>query len=108
MKRCTGFLSLLIIVLVLSTSDAGGGPPQKTPASAAPLGNLKIEISKVAQTMMVGDAFTGPSIYALLGQIYLRIKNVGNLPVCSKIVASVEEYKDSELRYTQSQRSSLP
>src|ERR1700735_814967 len=104
MKMAASLLSLLIPLLGF-TFAAGRGIDQKTPAPSASLGNLKIEISKIEKTTMVGDALKGLSTY---GEIHVKIKNIGEFPVCAKIVASVEQYKSSELQYTQLLNVGLP
>ena len=98
----------LLIPLVGLTFAAGRGIDQKMPVPSALLGNLKIEISKIEQTTMVGDALKGLSTYRPTGAVYLKIKNIGDFSVCATILASVEEYKGSELQYTQWLSIGLP
>ena len=51
---------------------------------------------------MVGDSFDGETIsHHQFGYIYLHFKNLGDFPVCVSLVPAVEEYKGSELQYTQ-------
>jgi hypothetical protein len=97
----------VLISLMFMTISAEVSLPQKPPASSSRLGNLRIEISKVDQTVMVGDSFSGLSSYRMLGKIYLKIRNDGDFPACVAIVPTVEEYKGSELQHTQSLRTAL-
>jgi hypothetical protein len=95
-----GCLSLIVAVLVVG-APIRSGTPQKAPSATALLGNLRVEILKVEQTELVADSFTGPSSSRKFGRIYLNIKNIGDFPVCGTLMLSIEEYKDSELQYTQ-------
>lgn len=61
------------------------------------LGRLQISVTKFEQFILVGDSFTGPTHYDRIGHVYLRIRNVGDFPICAELVPTVEEYKNSEL-----------
>jgi hypothetical protein len=100
-ERC---LSLIVAVLVVS-APVRSGTPQKALSATALLGNLRVEILKVEQTELVGDSFTGPSISRQFGRVYLNIRNIGDFRVCGTLMPSIEEYKDSELQYTQKLKS---
>ena len=93
---------LLLVPLALAFCAREGGSAQKASSCSESLGQLQITVSKVEQYTMVGDSFDGRTTsYNQFGYIYLHFKNVGHLPVCVSLLPSVEEYKGSELQYTQ-------
>src|SRR5271170_2025214 len=77
--------------------------PQTVSATPEKLGQLEITVSKVEQFTMIADRFDGTAISSgrRVGRIYLHFKNVGDFPVCTSLVPSVEEYKGAEWQYTQ-------
>lgn len=97
----------LIIALSVLSAPVQSRPPQKVPIATASLGNLRIEIVKVEQTTSAVDSFDGPSRSHLRGRVYLRIRNIGDFPVCSVLLPSMEEYKGSELQYAQELKTGL-
>ena len=100
--------SLVLFAMFLSSAPGRSGFARKPPAASALLGNLKIEISKVDRSVVVGDSFSGPSSYQQFGKVHVKIRNVGDFPACAVLVPSIEEYKGSELQYTQELKTDLP
>lgn len=72
------------------------------------LGNLELSVSKVEHSILIADSFTGPTHYTSIAQVYLRIRNVGEFPICAELIPTVEEYKDSELWNTEPIKTGLP
>jgi hypothetical protein len=64
---------------------------------AVQLGQLQIIATRTEQQMIIADNFTGPSKYFERIHVYVSIKNVGDFPVCAKLIPMIEEYKGSEL-----------
>jgi hypothetical protein len=96
------FRCLFVVALALGSYGFVEATPQTGPAPTKALGQIEVTVSKVEQYTMVGDSFNGRTTsYNQSGYIYLHFKNVGHLPVCVSLLPSVEEYKRSELQYTQ-------
>jgi hypothetical protein len=101
MKKSIRFVGILLGSFVLAAFRAGevSSPIAEPPSEW--LGNLKIRVVKTEQTVLIADSFIGPSTYLQVGQIYVRIQNSGDFPVCASLVPTVEEYKGAEWTYTQ-------
>jgi hypothetical protein len=102
MTKSARFRCLFVVALALVSYGFVEATPQIGSAPTKVLGQLEITVSKVEQYTAAGDRFDGgPISYHQFGYIYLHVKNVGEFPVCVSLVPSVEEYKGSELQYTQ-------
>jgi len=65
--------------------------------TAVQLGQLEIIATDIQHIAFIGDSFPGPSKYSESIRVFVRIKNVGDSPVCAKLIPTIEEYKGSEL-----------
>src|SRR5271170_5861083 len=93
----------LVFILAMILDGFVSAYPQTVAAPSEKLGQVEITVSKVEQGSMIADRFDGgpPASSYPEGRIYLQFKNVGDIPVCVEFVPAVEEYKASELQYTQ-------
>ena len=91
-----------VVALALILDGLVSASPQTSSIPSEKLGQLQITVSKVEQYTMAGDRFDGgPISYRQFGYIHLHFKNVGGFAVCVSLMPFVEEYKGSELQYTQ-------
>jgi hypothetical protein len=105
--RMSASCVLLIVALSLISAPDRSGASQKVPISTAVLGNLKIEILRVDQTVLIGDSLIGRSSFQRFGKVYVKIRNVGDFPACAALTPSLEEYRGSELQFTQQLKTGL-
>src|SRR5947209_7033208 len=61
------------------------------------LGQLEIIATHIEHKLIIADNFTGPSRQFERIDVYVSIKNVGDSPVCAKLIPTIEEYKGLEL-----------
>jgi hypothetical protein len=102
MTKPARFRCLVVVALALVSDGFLHATPQTGSVPTKVLGPLEITVSKVEQYTAAGDRFDGgPISYYQFGYIYLHFKNVGDSRACVSLVPSVEEYKGSELQYTQ-------
>jgi hypothetical protein len=102
MTKPAAFHWALVVALAHMLSGLLSASPQTVPAAPQKLGQLEIIVSKVERFSMIADTFDGRTTSSSrVGRIYLRIKNVGDFPVCTSLVPSVEEFKGTEWQYTQ-------
>jgi hypothetical protein len=102
MTKSVGFRRMVVVASALILNGLVSASPQTSSVTPEKLGQLEITVSKVEQFSMVGDRFDGgPVSYSLAGRVYLRLKNIGDFPVCASLVPSVEEYKGAQWQYTQ-------
>jgi hypothetical protein len=99
--------SLVLFAMFLFSAPGRSGLVREPPAASALLGNLKIKISKVDRSVQIGDSFSGSSSDQQFGKVHVKIRNVGDFPACAALVPSIEEYKGSELQYTQDLKTDL-
>lgn len=102
MTKSVVFRWILVVAAALILSGLVSALAQSLSAMPQKLGQLEITVSKVEQFSMIADTFDGRTTSSQrLGRIYLRVRNVGDFPVCASLVPSVEEYKGAEWQYTQ-------
>ena len=107
MRMRASLLSPIALMFLTCVPIPRGGV-QQAPSVSALLGNLKVEISGVDRSVLIGDSFSGPSSYQQFGKVHVKIRNVGDFPACVVLVPLIEEYKDSKLQYRQELKTGLP
>jgi hypothetical protein len=96
------FRWLLVVALALLFNGFAGASPQTGSTPTEMLGQLEITVSKVELFTLIADRFVGGSgSFSQFGRVHLHFKDKGNSPVCVSLIASVEEYKGTELQYVQ-------
>jgi hypothetical protein len=65
--------------------------------TAVQLGQLEIIATHIEYKAIIEDNFAGPSRSFERIRVFVSIKNVGESPVCAKLIPTIEEYKGPEL-----------